>query len=152
MAEQQGGTRPTRDEKDEKDEKEEKREEKEEKSREEKWARDPLSGIVWAAILIWAGLVLLADSFKLLQDVSVLGSPLRAWSLIFAGAGVIVLLEVCVRLVVPVYRRPVIGTFIFGVILLGIGLGDTIGWSVFWPVILIAIGIAILIGGLFRRW
>lgn len=134
-----------RDEKGEKDE--EKRHEKEEKSWEEKWRRDPLSAIIWAAILIWAGLVLFADNLGLL----VRYEPLEAWSLIFLGAGVIVLLEVLVRLLVPDYRRAVIGTFIFGLILLGIGLGDLVGWGVLWPLVLIAIGLSILLRGVLGR-
>jgi len=50
----------------EKEEKEEKEEEKEEKSWDEKYRRDPLSAIVWAVILIWVGVVLLADNLGFL--------------------------------------------------------------------------------------
>ena len=39
----------------------------EEKSAEEKWRRDPLGSITWAVILIWAGLVLLADNLGMLK-------------------------------------------------------------------------------------
>ena len=42
---------------DEKDEKEGAR--RQEKTVEEKWTRDPLVALVWASILIWAGVVLL---------------------------------------------------------------------------------------------
>ena len=52
------------------DEKEqEKREEKspEEKNWEEKYRRDPLGSVIWACILIWAGLVFLADNLKLID-------------------------------------------------------------------------------------
>ena len=44
------------------EEKAEKEHEKEEKTWDEKWRRDPLSGIVWATILIWAGVVFCASS------------------------------------------------------------------------------------------
>ena len=131
----------------EKAEKEEKKEEKGEKSWEEKWQRDPLSAIVWACIFIWAGLVLLADNQGFLAR---FGRP-QVWALIPSGAGLIVILEVLIRLLVPAYRRPVIGSLIFGFILLAIGLQGMIGWGVIWPIILIAIGLAILIGGLIRR-
>ena len=42
----------------------EKREEKssQEKSWEEKYRRDPVSSVVWAGVLVWAGLVLLASN------------------------------------------------------------------------------------------
>ena len=112
----------------------------------EKWRRDPLSAVVWAAILIWAGVALLAENMGLLTRFE----WLDAWGLIFVGAGLIVLLEVAVRLLVPSYRRAVGGTLIFAVILLGIGLGNLFGWNVTWPLILIAIGVGILLRGLFR--
>ncbi len=100
------------------EEKTEKETEKEEKTWEEKWRRDPLSAIIWAAILIWAGVVLLADNLQMLARFG----DLEPWGLILAGAGVIVLLEVLLRLLVTAYRRPVGGTFIFAVLLLGAGL------------------------------
>ncbi|MCC7353891.1 MAG: hypothetical protein IT330_09055 [Anaerolineae bacterium] len=132
---------------DEKEEKQEKEEEKDEKQREEKWRRDPLSAIVWAAILIWAGIVFLGENMGLLANLS----TLEAWSLVFIGAGIIVLLEVVVRILIPEYRRPVTGSIIFAFILLAIGLGNTTGWDLIWPLILIAIGAAILLGGFLRR-
>lgn len=129
------------------EEKHEKEGEKEEKSWDEKWRRDPLSAVVWAAILIWAGLVLLAGNLDLLAFLP----ELETWSLIFAGAGVIVLMEVVIRLLVPEYRQPVIGTLIFGFVLLGIAVGDLIGWGLIGALIVIAIGLSILVRGLFWR-
>jgi hypothetical protein len=131
----------------EKAEKQEKQEEKEEKSWDEKWRRDPLSAAIWAGILVWAGLVFLADNLGLLARIE----RLDAWGLIFVGAGLLVLLEVVVRSVMPDYRRPVTGTLIFGIILLGIGLGDLIGWGVIWAVVLIIIGLSILVRGFLAR-
>jgi hypothetical protein len=49
---------------------------------------------------------------------------------------------------VPAYRRPVTGSLIFGVILLGIGLGEVVGWVVIGPLVLIAIGVGVLLRGL----
>lgn len=128
------------------DEKREKEEEKQEKSWDEKWRRDPISAVIWAVILVWAGLVLLAENLGLL----VRYERLEAWALIFIGAGLIVLLEVVVRLLMPEYRQPVGGTLIWGAILLGIGLGSMLGWNVIWPLILIAIGVGVLLRGFFR--
>jgi len=128
-------------------EKDEKHEEKEEKNWEEKWRRDPLSGIVWASILIWAGLVLLVDNLGFLAHFE----RLDAWAVIFIGAGLIVLLGVVVRLLVPAYRRAVTGTLILGLILIGIGLGNLLSWNVIWPLILIALGVFILVRGLIWR-
>ena len=131
-------------------EKYEKEEEKEEKSWDEKWRRDPLSAAVWAAILIWAGLVLLVENMGLLDNLRILGTRLEAWPIILIGAGMIVLLEVLVRLVVPSYRQPVGGTLVFAVILVGIGLGNLFGWTVVLPLVLIAIGVSMLLRGLIR--
>ena len=71
---------------------EEKRHEKDEKAHEENWRRDPLSALVWAVILIWAGVVLLLGN--LIQLPRIPGMPTAGWSLIFPGAGIIILLEV----------------------------------------------------------
>ena len=130
-------------------------EKQDEKAPEEKWRRDPLSSIVWACILIWAGLVFLASNLGWLDaivsegeeitGVSFIDNVLSAWSLVLAGAGVIILLEVAIRLLIPAYRRPVMGTFIFGIILIGIGLGDLINWNILWPLIIIGIGLSFLV-------
>jgi low affinity Fe/Cu permease len=130
------------------EEKRNEKQEKEEKSWDEKWRRDPLSAVVWAGILIWAGLVLLADNMRLLARFE----HLEAWALIFIGAGLIVFLEVAVRLLVPSYRRPVAGSLIFGIILLAVGLGDLVGWGATWALVLIVLGLSILVRGfLWRR-
>ena len=39
------------------------------------------------------------------------------------------------------YRRPIIGNVIFGIILLGIGLGELFRWEIVIPLVLIAIGV-----------
>lgn len=117
------------------------KEEKDEKGRgdswDEKWRNDPVNAAVIAIILIWAGLVWLGDNLKLF----VIYEGLETWAIIFLGAGVIVLLGVLVRLLVPAYRRPVLGNIILGVILIAIGLGDLISWTIIGPLILIAIGV-----------
>lgn len=151
----------------EKNEKQEEKDEKdlqkqEEKSAEEKWRRDPLSAIVWAVILIWAGLVFLASNLGLLDwfndlldtfnlqtvdlPVELPMIPLEAISLFFIGAGAIILGEVLIRLLMPGYRKPLMGSVIVAIIFLGIGLGS---WGCIWPLIIIAIGLSILLRNLF---
>jgi hypothetical protein len=145
------------------DEKYEKQEKEEEKSAEEKWQRDSLGSIVWALILIWAGVVFLASNTGMLGAFNDLLAGiglqtaelpfkvpflrLEAWSLIFAGAGVLLLAEVVIRLIFPSYRRPVLGTAIMAVIALGIGLGT---WGLILPLVLIIAGLAIILGAFFR--
>jgi hypothetical protein len=136
----------------EKDEKLEKQDEKDEKGRGEKRSSDPLSAVIWALILIWTGLVFLAENLGWLTQFE-LETP---WGLVFIGAGLLVWFEVVLRLVLTQYRRPVIGTFIFGIILLGIGVGLAFGttpqmWGVIFAVVIIAAGVAILLRGLGRR-
>jgi hypothetical protein len=122
---------------------EEKHREKHEKSLVEKGREDPLSAAVWAGILIWAGVALLLGNLEVLED-----TTLDSWDLIFAGAGAILLLEAGVRLLVPAYRRPIIGTVILGLVLLSIGLGDVVGWDAIWPLAIILIGVALLLRGI----
>lgn len=147
-------------EKQEKEEKDEKEVQKhEEKTMEEKWHRDPLGTMIWALILIWAGLVWLGWNFGVLEHYAFLKRLIASngnieppiWSLIFLGAGVLILIEVVIRLVIPTYRRSVIGSIIVAAIFLGIGLGDLVSWNLIWPVVIIAIGLMIIIQGLFRR-
>lgn len=113
----------------------------------EKWRRDPVDAVMWAVILIWAGFILLASNLKWFGGMD--GIP--TWSIGFMGAGVIVLLAVVFRLLVPAYRRPLAGNLIFAAILFGIGFGEVIGWVVVGPLVLIAIGAGILLTGILRR-
>ena len=152
-------------EKEEKEEKEEKDVAKhEEKSYDEKWRRDRVGAISWAIFLIWAGVVLLLynlDQLNILTDlVERLNLPLaelpfdlpfvdeQAWQVFFLGAGTIVLIEVLVRLLLPMYRRPIVGSIIWAGILFGLALGN---WEIVGPAIVIGIGIVIIFGGMIRR-
>ncbi len=130
---------PTRNEKDEKQEK------GNGESWDEKWRRDPVEAAVWACILIWVGLVWLLNSTQVWSNL--FGDGIEAWTIGFLGAGLIVLLGVVFRLVVPGYRRPVLGSIIFGIVLLGIGLGELVNWVAVGAVVLIVIGVAILMRG-----
>lgn len=124
--------------------------------------RDTLSSITWAVMLIWAGLVFLAantgwldtiitHSFiaRYLPDEMIMFEPV-IWGIIMLGAGVILLLEAAMRLLVPTFKRRVLGTLIMGVVFIGIGLGNFFGWDLVWPFILIVLGVSVLLGGLLR--
>jgi len=140
-------TRPTR-QRNEKDEKDQQQDEKdrEKSEKDEKGTRDPLSSVLWAIFLIMVGVILLAQQMGYFR----FGDWSNIWQTFMAAAGVTLLLEAVLRLILPAYRRPVLGNIIGGLILLSIGLGGVLNWSITWPVILIAIGVAILLGGLFR--
>lgn len=133
----------------------EKEEEKEEEKRnekdwDEKWRHDPVNAGSWAAIFIWAGLVLLGQTTGWGPDTFYWW---QTWSLIMSGAGVILLLGALIRLIMPAQRRRILGNVILGVVFLGIGLNDLIGWS--WEttgaIVLIAVGLLIFLGGAFRN-
>jgi hypothetical protein len=127
------------------------RDEKEEKERggfDEKWRRDPIDAAGWAVFLIWIGVVLLAEHFGYLARFE----RLETWSVIITGAGVLVLLQVLLRLAIPAYRKPVLGSIIFGLMLMAGGLSQIVelNWPVFGALALIIIGGGMLVGGLIR--
>jgi len=138
-------------------------EKREEKSPEEKYRRDPLGSIIWACILIWAGVVLLLNQLGYLDQIKeilfsnraawTLGIPgdFSVWGLIFLGAGVILLFEVLIRLLIPSYRKSVTGTIILAFVFIGIGLGNVLRWEFIFALVLIAIGLSIIVGSFTRR-
>jgi energy-converting hydrogenase Eha subunit E len=131
-------------------EKHEKPEKGRDESWDEKWRRDPVEAAVWAFVLIWAGVAWLLSNYGFWDPF--LKQDDQWWAIIVFGAGVIILLGVLVRLVVPAYRRPIVGSLIFGLILLGVGLGGmTENWVAIGPLVLIGIGIAGLAAYFSRR-
>lgn len=123
------------------------------------WRRDHIGNIAWAFILIWAGLVFLAENLgwlklstgRFLPPGMEIWHP-QAWPLIFLGAGGIILVEVAVRVLIPAYRSPVGGSLVAAVVFLMLGLTSLFGWSwnLIWPVLIIAGGVSMLLRG-FRR-
>lgn len=155
----------------EKDEKEfNEKEEKEVLKHDEKVEQqDQLSSITWAFILIWAGVVFLTINMgwvdrliksafitRFLPDNMIIFEP-AIWSIIMLGAGVIILMEVVVRILLPQFRRHVGGSLIVAFVFIAIGLFNIFGWEwdllwrYMWPAVLIIAGIGVLIGGFGRR-
>ncbi len=120
-----------------------------EKSWDEKWRRDAINAAAWSGIFIWAGLMLLAETTGWGYETF---RWWNTWAMIMVGAGAILLLSVIARLVMPAHRRPIIGNLILAVILLAIGLGQVtnLGWGFVAAIALIIIGLAIVLGGVFR--
>lgn len=134
-----------RSEKEEKQEKEEKgRDEKDKRSMEEKWRRDPLSGVVFGLIVIAVGVLFLLAS----QDKIGWGNW---WAYFLMALGGIFILEVVLRSVMPAYRRPVFGKLLAGVVLIAIGASNVYGLGSWWPLIIIGAGVLILFNVLFRQ-
>jgi hypothetical protein len=127
---------------------EEKRSEKDEKEEEkkrgwdEKWQRDRVNAVGWAAILIWGALILLAETTDYGTEHF---GWWEGWAVFFAGAGAITLLGAFYRLLVPEHRRSVAGSVIFGLVFLGVGLGELVSWDYIWVVVLVVIAATILL-------
>ncbi len=136
---------------------------REEKGTDEKDRQDIVSSLSFAAFLIWAGVVLLLNNtgnLPVLTDfVARLNLPTselpfeipfidtEGWRVFFLGAGLLVLIEIVIRLVVPMYRRPIVGSIIWAAILFGLALGT---WQVIFPLAVIVAGLAILLRGVIR--
>lgn len=109
----------------------------------EKWSRDPLGSIVGGLIVVWLGICFLVITNDIWRWDDL-------WRYFLGGVGVIFLLEVAVRSVMPEYRRPILGKLVAGVIFLAIGFGGLVGLETWWPLILIVVGASIIIGVLMR--
>jgi len=126
---------------------------------EAKHRSDRLSSLIWALILIWAGLVFLAanigwlnalsTSFTLPAGLSFAG--MSTWSVIFLGAGVLIFIEALIRSFSKAYRSSTGGNFVLAAVFLGLGLSAIFGWNAVWPFVLIAMGVSALLGALIHR-
>ena len=66
----------------------------------------------------------------------------EVWTIFFLGLGVILLLGVLLRMLVPAFRHDVLGNAILAIVAFSVSL-----WRVdlIWPFILIAVGVSILL-------
>ena len=135
-----------------------------EKDYDEKNRRDPLGNIIFAAILIWGGLVFLGNNLGYLEKIGPLSRylPIQEytfWDFIpFASSEAIqfflvgfigiLFIEIIIRLTIPQYRRPVFGTLIIIGFLLSWLFNN---WSLILPLILIGIGLSILTRDFWRK-
>jgi len=127
--------------------KEERKEEwfgkEEEEGWEEKWSRDPLSGVFVGLILVVIG----ATFFLLSQGLI----PSETWWAFFLlGLGLVFLLDALIRLAFPAYRRPIMGRVLTGLILMAIGLGGIFRFENWWPLVLVVIGLLCVVYGIIR--
>lgn len=114
--------------------------------------RDLMSGVFWAAMLVLAGAVLLADNLNLLPAMG----RAQPWDWIMLGAGGLMLFFAFIQAISPDLGRPSGFWAIVGVVLLIFGSRNiffptmNLDISQLWPVILIVIGLGSL-SRAFRR-
>jgi hypothetical protein len=105
--------------------------------------RSGISGIGGGLLLVLLGVLL----FLATQDIL---SWDKWWQYLIVGVGVIFLADALI------YRRGGvsefrIGRLIAGIILVGVGIAFLLGSVAWWPLVIIFIGVAVIIGGLLRR-
>lgn len=103
--------------------------------------------IYWGGVLAWAGLVFLADIQGLLPQVG----EADAWTWVFLGAGLYGLLGSLYRQASPNWSNPTTFDYIWSGFWLLVGLGGLFTSDIFWPVVLVVAGAAILGKTLLRR-
>lgn len=113
----------------------------------ERKERSRLESLWWAGALIWAGLVFAADSLGLLPHIG----KSDAWTWVFLGAGLYGVLGSLYRIVSPNYPNPTSWDYIWSGGLFIIGLAGLSPVSIFWPLILVLVGVVILAEALFQR-
>ena len=111
------------------------------------WRRGKADAITWAFILIWAGLVFLAENLNWVTELK----WWNTWAVILGGAGLILLVGGLTRLLSkdPQWRTG--GSFILGLIFIAICLGMIGSWSIIWPLALIAVGLIIVVQTVVRH-
>ena len=120
------------------EDRERRRDEKREEGTEEKWRRDPISGVVTGLIVLALGVLLtLAARDVISWD--------DWWKYFLIGIGVVFLIEVLIRRLKPAYRRPVFGRFVAGLVLICVGAAFVGGFGNWWPLIIVAVAVAILL-------
>jgi len=104
---------------------------------------DPINRVMFAGLLVMAGVILLADQAGLLPAYRGAG----AWAWIVLGAGVVFVLAELVRGLSGEFGEPHGWTLLAGVACLGFGASAIFGvqWQVIWPAALILLGLVLLI-------
>ncbi len=106
------------------------------------WKQDRLDSAGWGLFFLWGALVIVAEVTNFSSNFS----WWSGWSIFFIGAGVITLIQLIIRLLVPKYRIKWMGNLIGTGILFAMGffLGEWEGLGWFWVILMAIIGIVIL--------
>jgi len=133
----------------EKHEKREKREKQTQQS--EKYEKREKSGdrsgpIIGGGILILLGLIYYATI-----TTPPLIIPADFWAYFFLGLGILLIIQSVYRFATMHHRAAGMGSLWGGVILAAIGAAGIVGSGNFWPIILIAIGVMVIVAGIASR-
>ena len=110
----------------------------------ERRRRNPMAGLFWGLLLILLGVLFFAQYQGWLPGD-------KWWQYFLVGLGVILLIESGVRRSNPDLRSTAFSRLIAGLVLAFIGLAFLFGVTQWWPIVLIAAGVAILVGYWRRR-
>jgi hypothetical protein len=105
-----------------------------------------INAIYFGGVLLWAGIVFAADSLGYLPQIGFSS----AWSWFFLGAGLFSLVGNLVRQVSPSIINPSAFDYLFGGVLLAIGIGGFTSLYIALSLLLVFVGGAILYSAVFR--
>ncbi len=126
-------------------EKEQEKQQEKGRGMDEKYHRNPLGFVTFAMLVIWLGVTLLLANAGVFGAEGTEARDSQQWATFLWGAGGLIILESLLRLAIPRFRRPVMGGFVWGAVGVGAGFGLWFGrWEFIGPIVIIAIGVAIL--------
>ena len=132
----------------------EKRIEERRQEREERRRTDPIGAVVGALVLIWLGVVMLAaQNPEMLRLGPFSVTWTNWWAFFCVGVGALLILQGVLRLVTA-YGHGIVGSLIWGAVLLLVGLAGIFpgtNLALLWPLALIALGLGLLLTIILRR-
>ena len=111
------------------------------KKHQERHKHDPLSGVTGGLILILLGVLFLLATLDYLAWSD-------WWAYFLFGLGCILILDAVLRILILNQRQGLSGKFIGGTILIIIGAANIFGLVTWWPLILIAVGVVVIVSSL----
>jgi len=113
----------------------------------EKAERKRLESFWWAAVIIWSGLIFLAEFLEILPEIGEAG----AWSWIFLGAGLFGFAGAAIRGYSTEMPNATGWDIFWSAVFFIIGSTGFFGGGIAFPVALVVVGIVILVNVLFHR-
>jgi hypothetical protein len=105
---------------------------------------DPLRGLFWGLLLVMLGVIFFANQQGWIAND-------KWWEYLLIGLGAIFIIDGLAHYWNTFYRHHNFGRFIPGLILLFVGLAFVFNFSEWWPIILIAVGVVLLLSLFFPR-